>query len=856
MNAARAILGVLLGDLRRSPGAALGAVAAMAAGVSVFVAIHLAGSAAQSSFVSAVEAVAGRATHEVEAPGGVPEERFAELAVISGVEAAQPLIEGRAVLQAVVRNGQSSEAHAPPLRVLGIDPFFVGRFLNDGGRAPLVPGDAIARFLTEPGVVVLPKAWADAAGAREGDTLVVAAAGRPCKLRVMSVYEVDALGEATRDTAVADLASAQELFDMTGRLTRVDLIVKEGREDTVRAALAPGERLDRPAQRGDRVAKMIEAFRLNLLALGMLAMVVGALLIYNAAQFSVVRRAGLLGQLRCMGVTRPMLLGAVLGEVVLFGIVGGLLGLVGGVALAQELVKPIAQTVTDLYHFVRVDVAALEPLECALIVLAAAAVAGAAGFFPALDAARTQPRMVGLRSHGESAFKSRLPRLTLLGLAWIALAFAASAAPFEGRWPGFVASFALLGTGAALMPAAMALLLPILQRQSERRGMLSLALSSGALYRSLTRTGGAAAALGVALAMTVGVIVMVHSFEREVHNWIQTAIRADIFIGDAYEYTSRENARVPAEAVEIARKAPGVRAIDTLRAVEVPYGGRSIRFTGVELPTDESRARFEFLEGRASEALDAALAGGAIISEPLANHHGLKVGDMLEVPGRGAGGLVRFKISGIIRDFTYDRGYALTGKDAFVAAFGDPGVTNVAAYVTPGEDREQVAESLRKAFEGRFLLNVRSNAELRAGIIDVFERTFAVTYLLQVIATVMALCGAAITLFGLFLERAREIATLRALGATVAGIGRLFAAESLLMAFFPILLALPLGALLAWVLIHVVNLRSFGWSIGYDWPWGQVLATCALAAGASLLATLVPLALAKRQSISAALREE
>ena len=855
MNALRALCAVFFGDLRRSPGAALATLAAMAAGVGVFVAVYLAGAAAESSFVSAVEAAAGKATHEITSPAGLDERRLPDFVSFDGVEAVQPVVEGRALLREIQHAGAAREASASPLRLLGVDPFFVGPFLSAEGGDPVVPRDLFTRFLTEPGACVLPKRWADEAGVNSGDALTLVASGKRHVLRVLTIYDLQVLGEAARDTALVDIASAQEIFGMSGRLTRVELILREDAKPSLAHALTPGEQLQRPARRGERVGKMIEAFRLNLLALGLLALVVGALLVYNAAQFRVVRRAGLYGQLRCLGVTRPQLMAAALGEVVLLGFLGGGLGLAAGTALAQGLVTPNAQTVTELYAFVRVDAAKLDPLTGLLVVLAACAVAAAAGFFPALDAARTPPRLVGLRSHGEQRFRAQLPRL-LLGAAGCGVVLAAAVyAPLRGFWPGFVAAFALLGLGAALLPVVMALVLPVARRMGEHAGLTGLALAAGALDRSLSRTGGAASALGAALAMTVGVIVMVHSFEQEVRGWIVQAIRADIFVADAAEQSSRETTRIPPEALDLIRATPGVLAIDTLRAVEVPYGDRTIRVVGVELPTAESRARFQFIEGD-ERALDEALAGAAIISEPLANHYGLRLGDFLELPGAGPGGRVRLRVAGVFRDFSYDRGYALTGKAPFIAAFGDPGVANTAVYVEPGVNLEDVARRLREQFRGRFALVVRSNADLRARILEIFERTFAITYLLQVVATVMALAGTAVTLIGLFLERAREVATLRALGTTLAGIGKLFAAESLLMALFPCLLALPLGAALGWVLIHVVNLRSFGWTIGFAWPWPQVLATCGLAACASLLATLAPLALARRQSIAAALREE
>lgn len=859
MNAAAAVLGVLWSDLRRRPGTALASLAAVASGVAVFVAILLAGSAARSSFVSAVQAVAGRATHEITAEGGLDETRFPALLELPHLAAAQPVVEGRVAVEAVLRGNETVRSPAPPLRLLGVDPFRVGPFLGEAGKgnAPVVRDQDLTEFLTDPNAVVLPQRWAEEAGAQAGDTLRVAAAGRIVTLRVLAVYELDALGDAARDSAVIDIAAAQELLDKCGRLDRVDVSLDEddpAREAELSAALPPGERLQRPERRGERVARMIDAFRLNLLALGGLALVVGALLVFNAAQFSVVRRNALLGQLRALGITRPLLMGAVLAEVVSLGLVGGALGLALGSLLANRLAGRLAETITDLYAFVQVDVVPLTWPVALLVLLGTAGVAAAAGFFPALDAARTPPRMVGLRSREEGLFRAQLPRLAFFALLFCTVGVGALNFPTRAWWPGLVAAFAFVGTGACLLPAAMALLLPPLRRLGERLGLLALPLAGGALSRSLSRTGGAASALGVALAMTIGVITMVKSFESEVRRWIDGAIRADLFISDVNEHLAREDARVPEGALRELAAMPEVEALDTLRKIDLAFADRTMLFFGVNLPTPDSRERFEFLSGDGPAAIEGMLAGETIVSEPLANRYNLGVGDTLAVNGRR--GVVTFKILGVFRDFSYDRGYAVTGEKRYLDIFGETGVRNVAVYLKPGVEREAAARAVRERFAGRYVLNVRSNAELRGHILDVFNHTFALTYLLQTIATVFALGGITVTLFGLFLERAREIATLRALGSAVAQVGRLFAMESLLMALFPVLLALPLGAVLAWILVHVINLRSYGWSIAYAWPWAPVLGTCALAVAAGLCATLVPWALARRQSIAGALREE
>jgi putative ABC transport system permease protein len=392
------------------------------------------------------------------------------------------------------------------------------------------------------------------------------------------------------------------------------------------------------------------------------------------------------------------------------------------------------------------------------------------------------------------------------------------------------------------------------QALAERAGATSAAMAAGAIRRSLSRAGGSAAALAVALAMTIGVLVMVSSFELEVRRWIEATLPADVYVADANQGVTRARARVPAAVVEAIRRDPAVVAVDTLRAIEVPYGESTILFCGGEIDPGRSASRFELIEGDPARALRDTLAGAALISEPLANHHDLAAGETLEV--QGLRGPETFPIAGVFRDFSYDRGYAFTGRDRFIEAFGDPGVRNLAAHLDPSTDPARFAERLRQRFAADYGLRIRSTATLRREILEVFRRTFALTYVLQVVATAFALAGVGVTLLGLFLERAREIATLRSLGASLGRIAAVVSCEACLVALVPALAALPLGALLAWILIHVVNLRAFGWSIPMTWSWGSTLGTAALAVAAALASTLLPLWAARRQSLAEALREE
>lgn len=874
MRSALTLLGVLLRDATRHPLQGAVSVLGIALGLSVLIAVFAAGRASRDSFARTFEAVAGRTTHQLLAAGGLEPEALSRALAQDGVIAAQPVIEG--VLPVIGWTGRRAEdaprqdtdlqarfASEPPLRLLGVDPFSVRPFItleevepsSPGAGDPLADRAVFTDFLTVPGAILAPHAWAAERGLARGDTIVVASSGLRRVLPIAGILPETAFPEATSALALADLATADELLGRGGRLDRIDLIVAEGAD--LSALPAAGETLERPAQRGERAGRLTDAFRMNLLALSTLALLVGSYLVFNAAQFAVVRREPLLGQLRCLGASRGALLSAVVLETAGVGLVGGLIGLAGGSLLARLLVGDVARTVSTLYGFVRPESAAIRPLEALGFVALSVVVAVIAGWLPARDAARTPPRLVGSRSAQEDAFTRRVPQLLMVALAGLVLTAGALLWPTRAKEAGFVAAFGILLMGGALVPPLLSLVLPRLRAFAEARGSVVFALASGEIERSLSRTGIATSALAVALAMAVGVMVMVSSFEREVRTWVESALVADLYVSPFRQEHSVDDARIPPAALEAARRFEGMRRLDTLRARDAVVDGRLIRVLGMDSPGGEALSGRTFLSGSRDAAWGRMLAGEALVSEPFAQRFQREVSDVVSIPARG--GELRVRIAGIVRDYALDRGYVLLAEPTYVAAFGDDGIANLALTLDEGTDAALAARRLREDFaraEGSPLIEVVANAALKDEVGIAFQQTFAVTRVLQALATGLALAGIATALASLFLERLREMATLRAVGASLAQVAGLFVAQGGMLAAFAALAALPVGAALSWLLVDVVNVRSFGWGIRLWWPVGDIAQVVLLALAAGVLASLAPWLLARRVDIASALREE
>jgi putative ABC transport system permease protein len=813
-------------QLRGGAALRLLAVTGVALGVGSALSIQILNQSALGAFAGSVQAVSGEAQLSVLPRGpSLPDALVPAVIGTPGVRSAIPMVRSEAAIEST-RGGT--------LEVVGADLFAASRLPLSSAEAD--PGAPLA----VPGWVALTPALAQERGWKVGDPLEVSSGSRRVRLQVGALVDFQRIAPlSSRRLAVMDVAQAQALLGAPGQLSQIDVVAEEGVDPgelsrRLEARLGPAVRVATPDQRVSEAEGLLAAFRLNLTALSLVSLFVGGFLVYATVQASLARRREELGVLRSLGATRGQVLGLVLGDAALLGLAGTAAGLPLGWLAARASLGSVSDTLHGLYQLEAIERVVLPPWLAGLGILLGLAGAFVGSFGPALEVAREDPRAL---LAGRPAGRASPKRDWALALgAWGVAAGVAAATLGPGRrWPpaGFALAVAVLG--------AVPFTAPLLLRACERLPLprrLGAAYGARGLASHLRGVAVAVGALAVAVGMLVGITVMVGSFRETVVRWLGATLRADVYVTTPSWSRARSGAVLGPEVLEGLRREPGVRAVDRLRQLTAEAAGRRVTVSGIDAGLPEGRGRVELIGGGEAEALRRLRdEGAALVSEPLARKAGIGQGDVLAL--QGPSGPFQLPVAGVYRDYGAERGAVLMDLATLAARFGPGPDSNAALYLVPGLEPEAVVERIQARFQGKALL-VRSNRTLREQVLSIFERTFAVTRLLQGMAVVIAVAGITLTLLVLARERAGEVALLRALGATRRQIFELFLGRGLGIAALGLALGAAGGAGLALVLVEVINPAWFGWSIGLHLPWDDLAFEAVVVLAAAAAASLHP----------------
>jgi putative ABC transport system permease protein len=826
----------------------------IALGVAVVVAIDIANTSAQRAFSLSAEVVTGQTTHQVvgSSQQGVDEALFRQLVLQHATPYIAPVVEGYV---------STEDQQLGPLLIFGVDPFSEAGFRSFLGEQDTGTEDLTA-LLVQPNSGLISKQTAERAGLGVGSELSVVVNGQREVITIVGLIQPqdEAARRALDGMVITDIASAQEVLGRVGQLSRIDLILPDepkgvAIQEQITQSLPTGVELVRPQTRTEATQQLSRAFEVNLTALSLLALVVGMFLIYNTVTFSVVQRRGLLGTLRCMGVTRREIFLLVLLESLAVGVVGSLIGVLIGIGLGRGLVALVTQTINDLYFVVTVRSLAITPVTLLKGIFLGIAATLLAATVPATEASYTPPRMVLRRSSVEERIRQAVPVVTGIALALLAVGIGILFLPSRSLWLSFAGLFGIIFGCALLTPLATLGLMHLLRPISGRVFGLLGRMAARDVVATLSRTSVAIAALMIAVSVTVGVGIMVGSFRQTVVTWLETSLRADIYVSPPGLAANRPDTTLDPEVVTTLRQAPNVVDSVRYRNIITRSEDRLVQVIGVDV-NERHRTAYRLVSGSYDAAWEAFRGNNAVfVSEPFAYR--------FNVPLRGGEvtlqtdtGSQTFAVAGVFYDYASDQGVVVMPLTMFQRYWNDRSISSLALYVAPDADVDAVIEELRPLVAGQQEVLLQSNRGLREATLEIFDRTFAITSVLQILATIIAFIGILSALMALQLERARELGIMRANGLTPRQLWGVVLGQTGLMGFTAGLLALPVGWIVALVLVHVINRRSFGWTLEILLTPSVFVQALLLALIAAVLAGLYPALRMANTPPALALREE
>ena len=787
----------------------------VAIGVASVVSTLLASRAAVASMGSDVETIAGQARLEITSTGDVNLDELSQLSELSDQVLLAPVVEESVLCKDL----------GDLVRLLGVD------LRIDSGvrlvKLDVGEGDlqtAVSKLLFARSAAIATP-LADRLGLRVGDQLSLVIQARAVELEIAALFEPERFASAWDRVVIVNIGLAQDLLDSEGRLDRLELVPRTEWDETaflerVRELLPAGYQVAPSSVRRQEGERMVRALEFNLTALSGVSLLVGIVLVATALATSVVQRRAQIALLRSLGASQSQLARALLLEAGTIGLLGGALGVMLGWLGATNAVAGVHATVASISKGVIPGQVEFNLAWAAFGVGLGVVVSMIAAMLPMREALQTPP-LQGLRGvHPESVarrpWKQRAFAFALLVGAGV---FFAQLPPLSDRpiW-ALISTLCILSTLLVLAGPLVDLFASIPLGFLKSRAAITLRLAQASLEAGRRRSAWAAGAVGVAVGLAVSMTIMVGSFRKSVVDWTVQAMPSDLFVRPLATDAGALVGRLDSEVVRIARDVFGATNVDPFYESKAYHRGDAVILDGAELSVVAREGGVPFLDGRPSgtvfqETVDK---GGIVVNEPFARRFDVERGDsiQLDVPG----GPIQRDIVGVYRDYSGHTGRVVMNLEDYFSHYPDRGAESISVYVDEDVNVDAARDDFAAALGGRFAIQVLKNSEVREEVLRVFDRTFAVTIAMQFISSLVAAIAVVTVLTALVHERRRELAVLRVLGGSNLQLLGLVLSEALLLGLAGTLGGLLVGLVVGYLLVTVVNVQSFGWTLQFVTP--------------------------------------
>lgn len=790
-------------------------------GVAVIFAIDVVNTSVLASFRTTVDDIAGKTALQVGGEGpGVAEELLETVRATEGVAAAVPVI---------VETARDVKTDTQ-LAVLGVDTLSDSKVRDYEVTADDVQIEDELAFLNDPHAVLVTREFAARATVAVGDELTLETVKGKETFTIRGLLA--ARGPAKvfgGDLLVMDVYAAQIAFGRDARFDRIDVVPVEGADvdelaARIDAAIGSRAPVSRPQRRSQEAERILAGFRMGLSLASLVAIFVGGFIVYNALAIAVAQRRREIGILRALGATRGKILALFVGEGIVMGAVGSALGLLAGVFLARIVLGFVGSTVSDLYMRVRPEGLSIGPWQLVLGFSAGVAASFVAAFFPARRAAYIEPASAMRKKVDASDLTLSSVRASLMGAAVMmagAVAVGLIAHVRESYLLGYVVAIFLSFTGAFLAPSLSRVIGSIARRLFGRIGPTTR-LAADAFDRNAGRNSVTIAALSMALANVIIVAAFSGSMRDSLVNWFERSIRAQIVVFAGREVKAKFEHPLPEELGAGIRAIDGVEVVNEFRMVKQTFREEPYYLISHDLRKYIHYNEIPVVDGSVEESLPEVEAGTGIwASESFARTYKVKKGDSITLGTPD--GPRSFRVAMVYIDYSADIGILCTTREVYTRVWKDRLTDSYGLYLKEGTDPATVRRKIADEFGGKYGLMVMQNVDYQRELLAMIDRSFTLTYALEVVAIIVAVLGIVNTLLVSVIDRRMEIGILKAIGAVGPQVRRMFVVEAGLIGFSAAVLGLLIGGVYSVYIVKELMRFQMGWALTYRFPWEQAV---------------------------------
>ena len=667
--------------------------------------------------------------------------------------------------------------------------------------------------------------------------------------------------ELMQNVIITDISVAQNITNSNGILTRIDISSVYDQNEKIAldkwfSLLPSGVQLIPSYTYSEARKSITKSFDTNLLALSLLALLVGLYLIYNMMTFSIHRRKNLFGTLRAIGVTKNEIFFLVLVEGLLIGLIGAIFGIMLGILLAYFLLGLISSTINYQFFSSSPNSIALD-----ITIIYQALILGISGsivsvLIPAWSASRIQPREL-IDIYGKySTYNNYHMVLFFLGLLLCSIGYLITLAPITNLIIGFIAMFLVIVGLSLTVPTTTQIVLLIISSILEKIGRPTIVtLSVETIKNSLNTIAICIAALSVSIAMTIGIGCMIQSFRATVEEWLNQSLVADIYIAPPTLSFGQDLKGIDDEFIKYVSDLPEIDYISQLGSFEIFKDGYLLNLIVVDSAEKIFDEVIQLKEGEKKDIWnDFVQTDSILISEPLAFQKNIQINDTFDILTDT--GLKSFTVRGIYYDYSSTSGIAMVSKQVYDNYWNNSKVTSLALYLNDSQNSEVVFNKLLDKFDTDWDLQIISSKKLNNASMEIFDKTFEITFVLRSISLIVAFIGILGAISAIILSRAREFSILKSIGFTNNQLRTIIGNQTFIIGVISGLISIPLGIIITNLLIQIINKQSFGWSIPMQLLPSVFVEGIMVAILSSVLASIYPSIKISRNNIRKALMGE